>query len=163
MSIQEFLLKTCLIILLPGVILYSCLRENEALVIEQKAHRTCLRSLHSSSVTMMTIVGQADDGRLVYQHIVDTSALQRLRMLARRLRPVRVQAGGYRPSLRRYSLQVASGRDTCELEVYKMPPGTADLLDGVGDSAYEAPRFIPFLDSLFRLQSPAITKQWLSK
>ncbi|WBA43022.1 hypothetical protein [Hymenobacter canadensis] len=163
MSIQEFLLKTCLIIVLPGVILYGCLRENEAFVIEQKAHRTCLNSLHGSSVTMMTIVGQADDGHLVYQHIVDASALQQLRVLAKGLRPVRVQAGGYRPSLRRYSLQVANGRDTCKLVVYKMPPGTADLLDGVGDSAYEAPRFIPFLDSLFRLQSPAITRQWLSK
>lgn len=163
MSIQEFLLKTCLIIVLPGVILYGCLRENEALVTEQKAHRTCLNSLHGSSVTMMTIVGQADDGHLVYQHIADAAALQQLRVLAKGLRPVRVQAGGYRPSLRRYSLQVASGRDTCELVIYKMPPETADLLDGVGDSAYEAPRFIPFLDSLFRLQSPAITRQWLSK
>jgi hypothetical protein len=61
-----------------------------------------------------------------------------------------MQPGGYRPALRHYQLALASHRDTCEITVYKLPFGNADLLAGVGDSAYEAPRLISFLDSLFR-------------
>ena len=46
-----------------------------------------------------------------------------------------------------------------------MPAGTADLLAGVGDSVYEAPQLVPFLDSLFHSIAPnkeehALTTEW---
>ena len=50
-----------------------------------------------------------------------------------------------------------------------MPAGTADLLAGVGDSAYEAPQLVPFLDSLFRSTAPTKgehtpkTERWLRR
>ncbi len=167
MGAKEFLLKTCAFIVVPGVVLYSCLRENEAIDRSRAAQRGCLHSLANSTATALTIVGQADDGRLVFQPIADMAARQKLRALATKLRPVRVQPGGYRPSLRRYDLLVINGPDTCEVSIYKMPPGKADLLPGVSDTAYEAPRFIPFLDSLFRLNvarrgkgAPSISR-WL--
>ena len=77
--------------------------------------------------------------------------------------------GGYRPSLRHYTLVVVRGRDTCELVLCKMPAGTADLLAGVGDSAYEAPQLVPFLDSLFHSIAPnkgehrPTTEWWLRR
>lgn len=169
MSAKEFLLKTCLFIILPGLVIYGCLRENERLTREQVACRACLQALHSSTVKEMTVVGHADDGRLVYKPTADTTALRTLRILAKGLRPVRVQPGGYRPSLRRYSLVLNYGRDTCELVIYKMPVGEVDLLDIGTTTAYEAPKFIPFLDSLFRALPPnqgenaLRADKWLSK
>lgn len=167
MGAKEFLLKTGLFLVVPGVVLYSCLRENEAIDLSQAAQRSCLRSLTSSTATALTIVGQADDGRLLYQPIADVAARQKLRALATGLHPVRVQPGGYRPSLRRYHLLLLNGHDTCEVRIYKMPPDRADLLHGIGDTAYEAPRFTHFLDSLFRLnvarrgKSAPSVSQWL--
>lgn len=169
MSAKEFLLKTCLFIILPGALIYGCLRENEVITIGQVAHRACIQSLHSATVTEMVIIGQADDGHLVYKRTADTTTLRKLRALAKGLYPVRVQPGAYRPSLRRYRLRLGNSRDTCELAIYKMPLGKADLLDGVADSAYEAPKFIPFLDSLFRSLPPnqgenvSKVSQWLSQ
>jgi hypothetical protein len=167
MGAKEFLLKTGLFIILPGLVLYSCLRENESIVLGQAAQRACLNSLASSTDTALIIVGQADDGRLVYQPVADTAAKRRLQELATQLRPIHIQPGGYRPSLRRYRLLLASKYDTCEITIYKMPLGKADLLQGVGDSAYEAPKLISFLDSLLRLgvarqgkNAPQIS-QWL--
>lgn len=113
------------------------------------AQRACLKALYSPTITALIIVGQVPDGHLVHKRITDTAALRQMRSLAQYLRPVRVAAGGYRSSIRRYELELISGLDTCELVVNKMPPGRADLLRGIGDSAYEAPRFIPLLDSLF--------------
>ena len=113
----------------------------------------------------MTVVEQVDEGHLVSKRTADPVALEKLRGLAARLRPVRTRPGGYRPSLRRYTLVVVRGRDTCEPVIYKMPAGTADLLAGVGDSAYEAPQLVPFLDSLFHSIAPnqeehAPTTEW---
>ena len=117
----------------------------------------------------MTVVGQADEGHLVYKRTADPAALEKLRRLAAGLRPVRTRPGGYRTALRRYTLVVVRGRDTCELVIYKMPAGTADLLAGVGDSAYEAPQLVPFLDSLFHSIAPnkgehrPTTEWWLRR
>jgi hypothetical protein len=150
MSLKEFGWKTGLFLLLPGLLTYSCLREQEDLVRIEAAQRACLKALYSPTVTTLLLVGQVPDGHLVHKRITDTAALRQVRSLAQYLRPVRVTAGGYRSSIRRYELGLVSGPDTCKLVVNKMPPGRADLLRGLGDSAYEAPRFIPFLDSLFR-------------
>lgn len=169
MSAQEFLSKSCLFILLPALLIYGCLRHNEDLTIQRVAERACLRALISPAVTSIIVVGQANDGHLVYKSTADTTTLRKLRDLAKRLRPVRVKAGDYRPSLRRYSLLLVSGRDTCKVIFYKMPTGQVDLLNGVQDTAYEAPQFIPLLDSMFRFtasnpgeRTPEID-QWLSK
>ena len=123
-----------------------------------------MQSLPRFPVTTMTVVGQADEGHLVYKRTADPAALEKLRRLAAGLRPVRTRPGGYRTA-RRYTLVVVRGRDTCELVIYKMPAGTADLLAGVGDSAYEAPQLVPFLDSLFHSIAPnkeehAPTTEW---
>ena len=92
----------------------------------------------------------------MYKRTADPAALGKLRRLAQRLRPVRTRPGGYRPSLRRYTLVVVvvRGRDTCELVIYKMPAGPADLLADGGARAYEAPQLVPLLDSLFRSIAP---------
>ena len=169
MSTAAFFLRICVVVVLLGLPVYGCLREQEAIARTQAADRACLQSLPRAMVTAMTVVGQADAGHLVYKRTADPAALEKLRKLAARLRPVRTRPGGYRPSLRRYTLLVARGRDTCELVIYKMPAGTADLLAGVGDSAYEAPQLVPFLDSLFRSIVPnkgenaAKTERWLRK
>jgi hypothetical protein len=169
MSAKEFLFKTCLFILLPGLLIYGCLRENEVNSIDRVAYQACIQSLHNPTVTEMIVVGQADDGRLVHKCTAEPTTLRKLRLLAKGLHAVRVQPGVYRPSLRHYRLVLSNGRDTCELAVYKMPLGKADLLDGVADSAYEAPQFIPFLDSLFRSLPPnkdegnSKVGQWLNR
>jgi hypothetical protein len=124
------------------------LREQDEIRRAEVARRACLNSLYHPTVTALTIIGQVPDGHLVHKRITDTAALRQLRSLARYLRPVRVVVGGYRPSVRHYELVLASGPATCEVVVNKMPAGQVDLLRGVGDSAYEAPKFIPFLDSL---------------
>ena len=147
-------LRIWVVIVLLGRPVNGCLREQEAIARTQAADRTCLQSLPRSPVTAMTVVGQADDGHLVYKRTADPAALGKLRRLAQRLRPVRTRPGGYRPSLRRYTLVVVRGRDTCELVIYKMPAGTADLLAGGGARAYEAPQLVPLLDSLFRSIAP---------
>jgi hypothetical protein len=149
MSRKEFVWKTGLVIVLPGLLTYGCLREQNDLMRVEVAQRACLKALYSPTMRALIIVGQVPDGHLVHKRITDTAALRQVRSRAQYLRPVRVTAGGYRSSIRRYELALVSGPDTCELVVNKMPPGRADLLRGLGDSAYEAPRFIPFLDSLF--------------
>ena len=169
MSTAAFFLRICVVIVLLGLPVYGCLREQEAIARTQAADRACLQSLPRSPVTAMTVVGQEDEGHLVYKRTADPAALEKLRRLAQRLRPVRTRPGGYRPSLRHYTLVVVRGRDTCELVLYKMPAGTADLLAGVGDSAYEAPQLVPFLDSLFRSTAPTKgehapkTERWLRR
>lgn len=161
MSPKEFIFKTCLFIILPGMLIYSCHRLNEEVAIDQAAHRACIESLRRPAVESITLIKwvssprQDGSGHFVRKCITDSVALYKLRVLAKGLRPVRVQPGVYRPSLRSYNLLVASGRDTCELEIHKMPLGKADLLEGAGDSAYEAPRVMPFLDSLFRSEALA--------
>lgn len=149
MRVQEFIWKTGLFIVLPGLLTYGCLREQNEIRRAEVAHRACLISLYNPAVTELTIIGQVQDGHLVHKRITDTAALRQFRSLARYLRPVRVVVGGYRPAIRHYELVLASGPATCELVVNKMPAGQVDLLRGVGDSAYEAPKFIPFLDSIF--------------
>lgn len=149
MGHKEFVWKTGLFIVLPGLLTYGCLREQNDSMRVAAAQRACLKALYSPTMTALIIVGQVPDGHLVHKRITDTAALQQLRSLAQYLRPMRIAAGGYRSSIRRYELELVSGPDTCTLVVNKMPPGRADLLRGIGDSAYEAPRFIPFLDSLF--------------
>jgi hypothetical protein len=96
----------------------------------EAAQRACLKALYSPTVTILLLVGQVPDGHLVHKRITDTAALRQVRSLAQYLRPVRVTAGGYRSSIRRYELGLVSGPDTCKLVVNKMPPGRADLLRG---------------------------------
>ena len=155
MSTAAFFLRIGVVTVLLGLSAYGCLREQQAIARTQAVDRACLHALPRATATALTVVGQADEGHLVYKRTADPAALEKLRGLAARLRPVRTRPGGYRPSLRRYTLLVARGRDTCALVVYKMPAGTADLLAGVGDSAYEAPQLVPFLDSLFRAIAPS--------
>jgi hypothetical protein len=154
MSIKEFALKTSLFILLPLLLIYGCLRIDEDTAADQKARRACIKSLRSPATSAITIVKWVSDtnssaGYFVRKRIRDTAALQRLRVLASELRPVRIVPGAYRAPRLNYELVVGSGRDTCELELYQTYPGRY-LLASAGDSAYEAPRLIPFIDSLFR-------------
>lgn len=154
MSTTTFYLRICLVTVLLGLPVYGCLRQQEAITLARKAERTCLQALQRSTRRALTVVGQADAGHLVHQRTTDATALAKLRRLANGLRPALLPSDGYRSSLRHYTLVVASERDSCDFTVYKMPVGTADLFVGVGDSVYEAPQFIPFLDSLFRSIAP---------
>jgi hypothetical protein len=154
MGIKEFALKTSLFILLPLLLVYGCLRENESIEADQKAHRACIKSLRSPATNAITIVDWVSDtnssaGYFIRKQIRDTAVLQKIRVLAGELRPVRIVPGTYRAARLNYELVVGSGRDTCELELYQTYLGRY-LLAGAGDSAYEAPRLIPFIDSVFR-------------
>ncbi|WP_426490453.1 hypothetical protein [Hymenobacter sp. 102] len=169
MSVKELLVKTGLFILAPAFLVYSCLRLNEDVVLQRAADRLCIRSISSPSLTSLTVVGQADDGRLIYKSTSDTSTLQQLRKLAKKLSPIRVKPGDYRPSVRHYTLLLVKGTDTCQMVLYKMPAGQADLLNGVQDTAYKAPQLTSFLDSVFRYlasnsrENDRPIKHWLSK
>lgn len=154
MGVKEFVLKTSLFIVLPLLLIYGCLREQESLAIDRKAHLGCIKSLRNPAIKMITIVNWVSDtttgaGYFIRKRIVDTTAVRKLRILAGELRPVRIVPGVYRAAPLNYELVVGSGRDTCELELYRTYLGRY-LLEGVGDSAYEAPRLVPFVDSLFR-------------
>lgn len=177
MSVPEFVLKTCMFILLPGLIGYGCLRLHEENALTKAKERTCLSCLQDSTLTAMTLVGQADEGRLLFKQIDNPAVLRRFQVLAQGLRPrshpLRVQPGVYRRQTRQYRLLLVWGRDTCEHRLHKMPFEEVALWGIGGDSAYEAPRLVPFLDSVFR--SKTLTKplypgeemyestQWLQK
>ncbi|RPD45289.1 hypothetical protein DNI29_18050 [Hymenobacter sediminis] len=158
MSLYEFTLKTCLFLLLPGLIGYGCLRLQEESTLAKTHERTCLMCLQQATPTAMTLVGQADEGRLLYKQVLNPAVLRQFQVLVQGLspHPLRVQAGGYRRSTRRYQLVLVWGRDTCEHVLHKMPLGEVALWEVAGDSAYEAPKLVPFLDSVFR--SKTLTK-----
>lgn len=158
MSLPEFALKTCLFLLLPGLIGYGCLRLRQEGALVNVKERTCLTCLQHATPTAMTLVGQADEGRLLHKQVLDPVVLRQFQVLVQSLslHPLRVQAGGYRRSTRRYQLVLVWGRDTCEHVLHKMPGGEVALWEAAGDSAYEAPKLVSFLDSVFR--SKTLTK-----
>lgn len=154
MGIKEFSLKTGAFIILPLLLIYGCLRENEGIVIDQAANRACIKRLRSPAARAITIVEWVSDtnssaGHNIRRQIVDADMLRRMRALAGELHPVRVVPGVYRAAQLDYRLLIGSGRDTCELELHRTYLGR-DLLDSAGDSAYEASQLVPFIDSLFR-------------
>jgi hypothetical protein len=89
MSGKELTWKTGLFLVLPGLLVYGCLRERADLVRVELAQRAYFKSLHSPDVTALTLVGQVSNGHLVHKHITDTAALQQWRRRAKYLRPVR--------------------------------------------------------------------------
>jgi hypothetical protein len=74
MSLKEVGWKTGLFILLPGLLTYGCLREQEDLVRVEAAQRTCLKALYSPTVTTLLLVGQMPDGHLVHKRCPAASA-----------------------------------------------------------------------------------------
>jgi hypothetical protein len=82
MSGKELTWKTGLFLVLPGLLVYGCLRERADLVRVELAQRAYFKSLHSPDVTALTLVGQVSNGHLVHKHITDTAALRQLRSLA---------------------------------------------------------------------------------
>ena len=97
MGTAAFFLRICVVIILLGLPVYGCLREQEAIARTQAADRACRQLLPRSPVTAMTMVGQADEGHLVYKRTADPAALEKPRRLAQRLRPVRTRPGATAP------------------------------------------------------------------
>jgi hypothetical protein len=156
MGIKEFSLKTGAFIVLPMLLIYGCLRERESSALNDAAQRACMKALCGPATKAVTIVQWVSDtnssaGHRIRIQILDTTALRRLRMLASEMHPVRLGPSGYRASQLNYQLVVSNGRDTCELGLHRTYLGV-DLLEAAGDSAYEAPKLMPFIDSLFRGQ-----------
>lgn len=154
MGIKEFSWKTCLFIVLPALLVYTCSQEREQEAIGQATCRTCAESLRKPGLTALTLVGFPDSNyaapNLQRMRITAPTALRRLAALASKLRPVRVVAGTYRAAPISYGVIVAHGQDTCSMDLYKTQLGSEFFTCPTGsDSAFQVQHIASFTDSLF--------------